>query len=93
MAIRTLQFPDQTEDILSEVARMTGVRNEEWIAEVVQDALRTYWLILQEQAKGKVIASLDPQVVHRLSQEGGFRSAAVLKTMVHKDPVREAIPA
>ncbi len=93
MAIHTLQFPDRTEEILSKVAHITGVYGDNWAAEVVEDALRTYWLIIQEQEGGRVIASVSPDVVKHLTQEGVSSDVGVLKTLVRQDPARDLIPA
>ncbi len=47
-----LDIPQLTHDVMLRLARLTGVTGDDWRAQIIQDALRTYSLIADQQAAG-----------------------------------------
>ncbi len=89
MAVRTFQFPQTTIDAVARLAELTGVEEEDWLLEVILDALGTYDWVLTEQAKPRTIVSLEPSVATQLIEQGyALPQKHVLKTMVRKSVIQ-----
>lgn len=69
MAIRAFEIPEESMTALRDLAEATGLGEQE-IAQLIQDALRTYEWIVGEQERGKVILSVERGISDRLEREG-----------------------
>ncbi len=59
MALHLLDFPEATLAALEELADATGVeKGTDCIAQLIQDALRTYEWIIRRQLEGKTVIAL-----------------------------------
>lgn len=69
MALLTLNVPDETLQAMGELAEITGIQEgKDRLAQLVQDAVRTYEWIIYQQINGKYVAVLEQTDVNLLTK-------------------------
>ncbi|MBI2596061.1 hypothetical protein HYW46_05000 [Candidatus Daviesbacteria bacterium] len=62
-----VEMPKESYQTLENIAYFTDVQNIDWLAKVMQDALRVYDRILQYQSQRKTVALLDDAQLSKLA--------------------------